>query len=310
MADGPTDDALVRFLFRDAGVRAEMVRLGPSWREVVARQDLPASVRDRLGELSAAALLLSASLKFDGKLIAQIHGDGPVSLLVVESDADGCFRSTCKLRDGPPIAPDSGLQQLVNANGQGRFALTLDPRTRGPDRRPYQGIVPFDGDSVAAVLEHYMARSEQVPTRLWLAADGERAAGLLLQRLPGEGGRLEGTDPGAWDRLQHLAETVTAAELLEVDPRTLLSRLFWQESMTVGDRRGCRFACTCSRQKVSAMLRMLGRDEVADILAEQGSVSVRCDYCNQPYAFDAVDCAQVFAAPADDASAPPSSTRH
>lgn len=310
MADDAREDALVRFLFRDASVRAEMVVLGASWREVVARQDVPAGVRDRLGELSAAALLLSASLKFDGKLIAQIHGDGPVSLLVVESDADGRFRSTCKLRDGAGIAPDTSLQQLVNARGQGRFVLTLDPRMRAPDRPPYQGIVPFDGDSVAAVLEHYMARSEQVPTRLWLAADGERAAGLLLQRLPEEGGRLAGADPDAWDRLQRLAETVTPGELLGLEPRTLLSRLFWQETMTVGDRRGCRFACTCSRQKVSAMLRMLGREEVEDILSEQGSVSVRCDYCNQPYAFDPVDCAQIFASPADDAATPPSSTRH
>lgn len=177
-------DQLLRFMPQGGTVRGEIVRLEQAWQKVVYRHKLPASVRDRLGELSAAALLLSASLKFEGKLILQIHGDGPVALFVVESDALGGFRATVKCRDEQAIAPDASLADLVNRHGRGRFVVTLDPGPEQPDKPPYQGIVPFEGDTVAEVLEHYMQRSEQVKTRMWLASDSGRASGLMLQKLP------------------------------------------------------------------------------------------------------------------------------
>lgn len=289
-------DTLHRFMLEDATVRGEIVSLDASWLEIVGRHALPGSVRDRLGELSAAALLLAASLKFDGALVLQIHGDGPVSLLVVECDANGTFRATVKLREGQDPAPDATLRELVDAHGRGRFVVTLDPRTRTPSRQPYQGIVPFEGDRLSEVLERYMARSEQVPTRMWLAADGRRAVGLLLQRMPGVGGRTTGAegDDEAWNRMQQLAETITPGELLGLPPEQVLHRLFWQERIVPLDTRGCRFACSCSRERVAAMLKMLGREEVESVLAEQSRVEVRCEYCNEPYAFDSVDCAGLF----------------
>lgn len=348
---GDDHDTLRRFLLAGAPVRGEVVSLDAAWREVARRHLFPRSVRDRLGELCAAGLLLSASLKFDGALILQIHGDGPVALLVVECRADGTFRATAKLRDGVDCPEEADLATLVNAHGRGRFVVTLDPRTDSPQRQPYQGIVPFEGRTVAEVLERYMARSEQVPTRLWLAADDARAAGLLLQRLPDEGGRApmwspgpaddgtpsaaaagvapaasgggdvgdtgdrtgayddanDGDDGDGWNRLQHLADTLTRDELLALPPPAVLRRLFWQEPLHAFDARTPRFACTCSRDKVVAMLKMLGRDEVESIVREQGSVGVRCEFCNTPYALDAIDGAELFLS---EPSAPGSTARH
>lgn len=326
--DAPDGDTLKRFLLRGAPVRGEAVSLDRSWREVADRHAFPRSVRDRLGELCAAGLLLSASLKFDGALILQIHGDGPVALLVVECEADGSFRATAKLREGETCPEDADLATLVNARGRGRFVVTLDPRTDSPNRQPYQGIVPFEGRSVAEVLERYMARSEQVPTRLWLAADDARATGLLLQRLPSEGGHAAWTpgpadeaspasaatphatpdeDEDGWSRLQQLADTVTRDELLALSSDSVLRRLFWQEPLHAFDSRGARFRCTCSRAKVASMLRMLGREEIDSIIAEQGSIGVRCEFCNTPYDFDVIDGAKLFLS---EPPAPGSQARH
>jgi molecular chaperone Hsp33 len=311
----PDGDTLQRFLLRGAPVRGEVVSLDASWREVADRHAFPRCVRDRLGELCAAGLLLSASLKFDGTLVLQIHGDGPVSLLVVECETDGSFRATAKLRDGEACPEDADLASLVNAHGRGRFVVTLDPRTDSPNRQPYQGIVPFEGRSVAEVLERYMERSEQVPTRLWLAADDARATGLLLQRLPAEGGSapppgaepVPDADDDGWNRMQHLADTVTRDELLALPPASVLRRLFWQEPLHAFDSRSPRFACSCSRDKVAAMLRMLGQAEVESIVAELGSVGVRCEFCNTPYEFDAIDGAKLFLT---EPLAPGSQARH
>ena len=326
-APSPEHDCLQRFMLQGAPVRGEFVSLDAAWREIAGRHAFPRSVRDRLGELCAAGLLLSATLKFDGALILQIHGDGPVALLVVECEADGSFRATAKLREGQLCPEDADLTTLVNANGRGRFVVTLDPRSSSPNRQPYQGIVPFEGDSVAEVLERYMARSEQVPTRLWLAADDSRATGLLLQRLPEEGGKsfspsqvvspagpsassgvvTTERDTDGWNRMQKLAQTLSRDEMLALSGQSILHRLFWQERLHAFDSRTPRFGCTCSREKVANMLRMLGREEVASIVAENGVVGVRCDFCNTPYDFDAVDSAELFVS---EPIAPGSQVRH
>lgn len=290
-----------RFLVRGASVRGEIVTLDRAWREVVSRHALPPPVRDRLGELSAAAALLGATLKFEGSLVLQIHGDGPVALFVVEYRSDGGYRATAKLREGATIPEQAPLPTLVDAQGRGRFVVTLDPRDSAPAQPAWQGIVPFESKTVAGALERYMQRSEQIPTRLWLAADGERAVGLLLQRLPEDGGQPAAADADAdgWNRMQQLADTVTSNELLALPPDELLRRLFWQESLHAFDERPCRFACRCTRDKVGDMLKMLGSDEVEAILAERGDIEVRCEYCNQAYRFDVVDSVALFhAAPA------------
>jgi molecular chaperone Hsp33 len=186
------------------------------------------------------------------------------------------------------------MRDLINRNGRGRFAITLDPRDKLPGQQPYQGIVPLDGDSMAEVLQAYMRQSEQLDTRLWLAADDRVAAGLLLQALPGEGGKAGGGDADAWDRAVTLAQTIRGDELLALAPDDVLRRLFWQETLEHYPALAPRFACTCSRERIGRMLVSLGREEVDSIVEEQGTVTVTCDFCNRQYTFDAVDAAQLF----------------
>lgn len=290
-------DTLQKFLFENAAVRGELVELSDTWEQILSRSDYPLAVQTLLGEMMAAAALLSANLKFNGAIIMQIHGDGPVRLLVVECDADLHMRATAKLAPDAVIDDADGLQQLVHAHGQGRFAITLDPHDKMPGQQAYQGIVPLDGETVAIVIENYMLRSEQLDTKLWLAADGKVARGLLLQKLPREGGidaPVE-DDLETWHRTVALGGTLQRDELLSTDISTLMHRLFWEETIRVFPPRQPRFHCTCSREKVGNMLKMLGEFEIADALQEQGTLAINCDFCGQPYSFDKVDCAQLFA---------------
>jgi molecular chaperone Hsp33 len=286
-------DQLTRFLLGNGEVRGQIVRLEKSWQEIAGRHPNPLGLA-RLGELSAAANLLAASLKFDGDLILQIHGHGAIKLMVVECRSEGQFRATLKLSEQIKAPAEAGLAELVNQDGKGRFIVTLEPSKSSINQQPYQGIVPFEGESVAQVLENYMERSEQVPSRLYLAANTYCAVGLLLQKMPGEGGSSGPQDADAWPRIQMLAQTIKSPELLSDTPEALLHKLFWQENLQTLDQRSLRFSCTCSRDKVGAMLKMLGRAEVESILAEQGEIKTQCDFCNTEYRFDPVDAAAVF----------------
>lgn len=300
-------DQLQKFMFNAAPVRGEIVSLRNTWQEVLTRRDYPAPVRTVLGEMMAACALLSANLKFHGTLVMQIFGDGPVKMLVVQCGSDLSMRATAKFSGeaAQTIGDGMGFAELVNASGHGRCVITLDPADKKPGQQPYQGIVPLNGEdgpltSIADVLEHYMRHSEQLDTRLWIAADRERAVGMLLQKLPGDGGivpRNTETDADTWERVCTLGGTLSAQELLEVDPETVFRRLFWQENVQHFEPAVTRFLCTCSREKVGAMLRMLGRDEVDGVIAERGHVEIHCDFCNQRYEFDPVDVAQLFSTP-------------
>jgi molecular chaperone Hsp33 len=286
-------DQLTRFLLGNGEVRGQFVRLEASWLEIAKRHPNPLGL-NCLGELSAAANLLAASLKFDGDLILQIHGHGAIKLMVVECRPEGQFRATLKLSEKIQATSASPLSDLVNQEGKGRFIVTLEPAKNSINQQPYQGIVPFEGESVAEVLENYMERSEQVPSRLYLAANARCAVGLLLQKMPGEGGSSGAQDADAWIRMQTLGKTIKAEELLSDAPDELLHKLFWQENLVTLDQRSVGFSCTCSREKVGAMLKMLGREEVESILAEQGEVKTQCEFCNTEYRFDPVDAAAVF----------------
>jgi len=289
-------DTLQKFMFENSLVRGELVELSEAWRQVLNRRSYPAPVACMLGEMMSAAALLSANLKFNGSIILQIHGDGPVKLLVVECDAALQLRATAKLADDSSIADNARLQQLVNLNGQGRFAITLDPADKLPGQQPYQGIVALDGESVATVIENYMLRSEQLDTKLWLAADHVVARGLLLQKLPDQGGKTGSVqDTDTWNRAVTLASTVGDEELLSTDIMTLLRRLYWEEQVRVFEPRQPMFRCSCTREKVGHMLKMLGQGEVDEALADLGKLEISCDFCGQGYWFDPVDCAQLFA---------------
>lgn len=319
-------DELKKFVFDAAPVRGELVRLEGTWQEVLSRRRYPAPVSALLGEMMAAAALLSANLKFNGALVMQLHGDGPVHMLVVECNSDLSMRATAKIAEGAEIADDATLATMVNVHGKGRFAITLDPQDKLPGQQPYQGIVPLSDEngplaSITEVLEHYMQSSEQLDTRLWLAADGKVAAGMLLQRLPSYGGAMQGRtthvpakvgetgqplhqdvqeqDLDTWERVCQLGKTLRRDELLEQPIDTLIKRLYWEEMEAVGIRmfepQTPRFRCSCSRLRVGSMLRTLGQPEVDSILEERGKVEIDCEFCGQHYSFDTVDCAQLFA---------------
>ncbi|CAG4892598.1 Hsp33 family molecular chaperone HslO [Paraburkholderia saeva] len=298
------NDQLQKFMFNAAPVRGEIVSLRNTWQEVLTRRDYPAPVRNVLGEMMAACALLSANLKFDGTLVMQIFGDGPVKMLVVQCSSDLSMRATAKFSGdvASTIGDDTSLTDLLNANGNGRCVITLDPREKQPGQQPYQSIVPLnsaDGplQTMADVLEHYMHHSEQLDTRLWLAADSERAVGLLLQKLPGDGGIVPHPgelDADTWERVCTLGGTLSNDELLKEEPETVFRRLFWQENVQHFAPTPARFECSCSRGKVGAMLKMLGREEVDSVIEERGHVEIHCEFCNQRYEFDPVDVAQLF----------------
>ncbi len=288
------NDSLTRFLFENAPIRGGIVRLQSTWNAVLDRHDYPPVLRTLMGELMAASALLTATLKLNGSMIMQIQGNGPVSLLVVECRGDMTMRATAKWAG--ELDHDS-LEKLV---GDGRFVITLDPQD---GKQTYQGIVPLEGDSVAEILQNYMTRSEQIETRLWLAADDENANGMLLQKMPDQPEQ----DADAWRRSCHLADTLKPGELLQLDARTLLHRLFHEEDLRLFDPQPTAFECGCSRDGVTRVLRMLGKAEVQGIMEERGQIEVHCEFCNQRYTFDAIDTEQVFAS---EIAPPGSSTRH
>ncbi|PIM53479.1 redox-regulated molecular chaperone Hsp33 [Roseateles chitinivorans] len=313
----PAPSELHKFLFEGLPVRGMLVRLDESWKELLGRRKEPLTpaVRDLLGQMTAAGVLMQANIKFNGALIFQVMGDGPLKLAVVEVQPDMSFRSTAKTREDVP--DQATLQQMLNVHGQGRCAITLDPKDRLPGQQPYQGVVPLSGpdgqplEKLSDVLQHYMRQSEQLESTLVLAANDQLAAGLLIQRLPIEGeGNLEaGASSGvvreemeeAYNRISMLAATLTAEELLTLDSDTILRRLFWEETVRRFDPQYPRFACTCSRERVGRMLLGLGRQEVDEVLAELGGVEIGCEFCGNHYVFDAVDVGELFTDPQNQA---------
>lgn len=296
-------DTLQKFIFDNAAVKGEFVEISDTWREIQQRHSsYPAAVKTVLGEMLAAAALLSANLKFNGAIIMQIHGDGPVRLLVVECDSELRLRATAKIAEGATVAEQASLTELLNATGKGRFVITLDPVDKMPGQQPYQGIVPLDGEDMATVIENYMLRSEQLDTRLWLGANEGVARGLLLQKLPRHSGKddqtvqaSEAEDLETWNRAVMLASTLKQEELLSTDIQTLMNRLFWEETIRVFEPAHPQFHCSCTREKVGNMLKMLGQEEVDSALAELGQLGINCEFCGKHYDFDKVDCAQLFA---------------
>jgi molecular chaperone Hsp33 len=312
---------LHKFIFDGLPVRGIMVRLTDSWTEILRRRasnsehgGYAVPVQEMLGEMVAAGVLMQSSIKFDGALVLQIMGDGPVKLAVVEVQSNLALRATASVLETVP--EDASLSQMVNINNQGRCAITLDPQTKFPGQQPYQGVVPLFDDAgrpiekLSEVLEHYMLQSEQLDTTLVLAADDKVAAGLLIQRLPVQGeGNLSGSLVSKdnedqiglnehYNRISILARTLKREELLLLDVDTVLRRLFWEESLTrfepTADDQAPRFSCSCSRERVARMIVGLGADEAYSILQERPNIEVACEFCGLQYHFDPVDTARLF----------------
>lgn len=291
-------DTLRRFVFENAPVRGEIVRLNATWRAVLERHSYPRVVRDTLGEYLAAAALLSGTIKYDGSLTMQIQGSGPITLLIAECTSQRTLRGLAHWNGD--VQPGS----LMHLTGAGQVIITIDP---GPDTERYQGIVEIQGETIAQALGNYLERSEQLSTKLWLSADNEIATGLLLQKLPSAPHEYANEDADLWNRAVHLASTVTPEELIDLPPKQLIRRLFHEEDVRLFETEPMSFRCGCSRERVRTMLRALGPDEVHGVVREQGVVSVTCEFCNQRYDFDAVDAEQLFAADSPPAVPP---TRH
>jgi molecular chaperone Hsp33 len=270
------------FLFEQLDIRGAWVQLGPAWREMTAGRDYPEPVLELLGQLAAVTTLITANLKQAGRLMFQLRGNGEVSLLVMDCDEQ------LRLRGMARTTSDSPAGSLPALLGEGALTLTLDTANM---RQPYQSHVPLEGETLAAVFEHYLAQSEQLPTRLWLAADHEAAAGLFLQALPGADER----DADGWDRVQVLAGTVRAEELLELGSIKLIGRLFPEEDVRVFDPRSVSYHCPRDQGKIESMLRGVGRAECEAILAEHGEIRVHDDICNHEYVLDNAAVAELFA---------------
>ena len=310
-----------KFLFDGLPVRGVVVRLTDAWTEVLRRRasnsesgSYAVPVQEMLGEMTAAAVLMQSNIKFDGSLVLQIFGDGPVKVAVVEVQTDLGLRATATVVGDVPAA--TRLSGMVNVHNEGRCAITLDPQTKFPGQQPYQGVVPLFDDrglpieKLSAVLEHYMLQSEQLDTTLVLAADHKVAAGLLIQRLPMAGaGNLAGSMVSKenedqiglnehYNRIAVLASSLKREELLTLDVDTILRRLFWEENITRFEPNtgmdGPHFSCSCSRGRVGKMIQALGRDEAEGILSERANIEVGCEFCGVQYRFDPVDAAQLF----------------
>jgi len=277
------DDYLYRFVFEQFGVRGEFVCLGSSWLAVRERHDYPPLVEQQLGKALTSVLLLSGTIKFRGSLILQLQGDGRIQALVAQATEQRTLRGMARFDEVLKTQQEVPENELL---GQARLVLTAE----APSGERYQGIVPVDGGDVASAVEGYFVRSEQLPTRLWLAADAGHAAGLFLQRLP-----QTHDDDEHWERVCMLADTIRDEELLNLDAQEVLRRLFHEEDLRLYEPEPVSFRCSCSRERVGETLASLGEGEVAQMLEEMGSIEVNCEFCAANYVFDTVDAAALFA---------------
>jgi molecular chaperone Hsp33 len=295
-------DSLRRFDFEHMPIRGLLIHMDTSWRALLEHQNYPEVILNALGEAVGASVLLAATVKFDGQLTLQMKGDGPMHLLLTQCTAGLGVRALARYQpDADNLNAD--IRQLV---GVGNLTVTIESDDL---KQRYQGIVPVNGEHIAQCLETYFEQSEQLPTRLWLYADQQGVAGMLLQRLPApqllDDAAADPADAEVlrnqqlrldddWQRVQLIADTLAPAELRELADRDILRRLFNQDDLRLFDSAPVFFKCRCSRERVSGMLHSLGEAEVQSVLAEQGHVEVQCDFCNRAYRFDVVDVAQLF----------------
>ncbi len=280
-----TEDIRQRFYFSEGPVRGEIVQLSDTLRDTFRRHGYPPVLQRLLGELLAAAVLLTATLKLEGRLSLLARGDGRLRMIMAECTHRHDVRAiaTVDEEDPAPLPENASLRELL---GHGTLAITLEPELG----ERYQGIVPLEGESLSACLEAYFARSEQIPTRLWLQASEAVAAGMLLQVMPDNG---EG-DADLWTRATGLSDTLRPQELLETSPRELLYRLFHEEEVVLPDAEAVRFACSCSRERTEEGLLSIGQAEAEEIAAEQGEIRLICQFCQTEYVFTPADVRGLF----------------
>ncbi|MDO5505615.1 MAG: Hsp33 family molecular chaperone HslO [Pseudoxanthomonas suwonensis] len=283
---------LTRFLLPAAGVRGVRVHLGDAWARIRDNGQYPPAVAALLGHAVAASALFTAHTKVDGRLSVQLRGSDALRTLFAECTAGGTVRGIVQLADdADPVRADAIAGDLRQLGEGALLVLTIEnPGLRADEPQRYQGVVPVEHPALADAFEQYFRQSEQLPTRLLLATDGTQAAGLMLQKLPGDEG-----DEDGWNRASTLFATLTAKELLDWSEHDLLHRLFHEEGVEVVGRQALAFGCSCSRERVEAMLQALGRDEADAAVRDAGGTAlVRCEFCGAQYTFDDTQIEALF----------------
>ncbi|CAD5359461.1 heat shock protein Hsp33 [Enterobacter cancerogenus] len=284
-------DQLHRYLFEQFAVRGELVTVSETWKQILENHNYPLPVKNLLGELLVATSLLTATLKFAGDITVQLQGDGPMTLAVINGNNQQQMRGVARVQGDVPENAD--LKTLV---GNGYLVITISPE----EGERYQGVVGLEGDTLAACLEDYFMRSEQLPTRLFIRTgevDGQPAAGgMLLQVLPAQDAQTND-----FEHLATLTETIKAEELFTLSATDVLWRLYHEEEVTVYDPQAVEFKCTCSRERCAGALKTLPDEEIDSIMAEDGEIDMHCDYCGTHYVFNSMDIAEIRnnASPAD-----------
>lgn len=291
------NDLLHRFVIENTRVRGEIVHLDTSWKTVLERYNYPKNVKNILGDAFAACALLSATIKYDGSLILQIRGDGPLHLLVVQATSDGTLRGLARWHGD---VPEQGLNDIF---GNGQMVITIEP----PKGEPYQGIIGLQGTHIKDAIENYFSQSEQLNTRLWLAANNETCTGFLLQELPETNKQQNNLneDIDSWEHAVHLASTLSKEELLSLSTMDILHRLFHEDDIRLFEPTSLSFKCGCSTKRINKVIVSLGLDEARSIINEQGTIQVDCEFCNAQYIYNLADIEPLFAE-----STPPSTTHH
>ncbi|WP_101758853.1 Hsp33 family molecular chaperone HslO [Oceanicoccus sp. KOV_DT_Chl] len=279
-------DQLQRFIFDDTDIRGELSRLDQSYHDSLNTHQYPEVVAQLIGEFLAAVALLSATLKFEGTLTLQARSDGEIPLIMAEATSENDLRAIAR---GAEDARSNDFKTLL-ANGQ--LSITIEPK----QGKRYQGIVSLDGANLAECLEGYFQQSEQLSTRIWLSCDHQQAAGMLLQELPASHNINPEQRQQQWQHLTQLADTITAAELLALPFDQILYRLYHQEQVRIFDPTPLQFKCSCSEQRTLSALRTLGQQELTEIIADQGSIEIHCEFCHQHYQFAQPDIDKLFQA--------------
>jgi molecular chaperone Hsp33 len=282
-------DLVRRFVLERHPIRGHAVRVSQAWRALREHQDYPPVVQHLLGEAVGAVVLLAATLKFDGVLTLQLQGKGLVNLLVAQCTHDFKVRAMAR---HDPIGGEAGFRSLA---GDGQIVVTVEATDRASS---YQGVVPITGNSLSESLEAYFQQSEQLPTRVMLAASSGVVSGMLVQRIPGAGGTQEQLDEtaleAAWQKADDAMSSLARGQLLEDDVEQRLVDMFGVDEVRVFSGHEVKFECRCSRERVANVLRSLGADEVRSVIEEQGACTVTCEFCQKPYKFDAIDVEQLF----------------
>ena len=294
-----TSDQLHRFLLQNGTIRGVLVQMDEAWREVSSRAAYPDAIRTLLGQALAASAMLTGNIKFRGNLSLQFKSEGKLRLMFAQCSDGGEVRGLAQWQETVGTSLD------LSAQPSPLFAITIEHADSG---QRYQGMVPVEVTYLSQLIENYFSKSEQLPTQVVLACDEGRCAALMLQKVAEGGGNIDtDSDPDAWNRVHHLTATLSERELLDLPPETLLARLYHEECVLLQEAQPLRFACHCSRERVSTVLKNLGREEAAAALQQDGRVEVICEFCNTHYHFDQIDLTQLFC---DIASTPTSSATH